>query len=233
MARIPFLILFIISARPIHYAQIHHAIIIIFEKVNIMFNHPDPKVVPEILQTDVAGRPQRWITIEDAVSYYAKEMVLYELGNPIATFRGGVNRISNTQSIITTNSIIAVKGSMVRDNDYKRTPALTNEALFARDQHLCAYCGFFFMKKELSREHIHPVHMGGPNVWNNVVTACKVCNNKKGGNTLKEARMELLYLPYTPDRYESFILTQGKKILADQMQFLMKKVPNTSRLKQH
>jgi hypothetical protein len=188
---------------------------------------------PKILQVDASGMPQKWISLKDAVSYYATDMVLFELGNPVTTFRGGYNRITEAQSEITTNSIIGIKGSIVRKSVIERTPKLTNESLFERDRYLCAYCGEDHHDKELSREHIKPVCQGGLDNWMNVVTACKICNNEKGGRTLEQSRMSLLYLPYVPDRYESFILAQGsRRILADQMEFLLRKVPKTSRLKQ-
>lgn len=196
------------------------------EKMNAL--NPTPK----ILQVDMAGLPHSWLTIEEAIVYYAKDMVLFELGNPVISYRGGFNRITNEQSIITTNSIIGVKGSKVRKNEYNRVPSLTNETLFERDRYLCAYCGDVFHHKDLSREHIVPICQNGTDTWMNVVSACKHCNGHKGGRTLEQSGMSLLYLPYVPDRYESFILEQGtRRILSDQMEFLLSKVPKSSRLK--
>ena len=43
------------------------------------------------------------------------------------------------------------------------------------------------------------------------------------------ARMPLLYLPYIPNRYEHLIL-QNRRILQNQMDYLMAKVPKHSRL---
>ncbi len=187
--------------------------------------------IPKILQLDVSGMPQSWITIEEAVTYYAKDMVIYELGNPVATYHGGINRLTQEESKITTNSIIGIKGSKVKPHDYKRQPALNNHTLFERDRYLCAYCGEVFRHEDLSREHIVPLCQNGENTWMNVVTACKDCNGQKGGRTLEQSNMKLIYLPYVPDRYESFILAEGRRILSDQMEFLLRKVPKTSRLK--
>ncbi len=191
------------------------------------------KLTPKILQINVAGIPQGWITVEDAVKYYATDMVLFELGTPVVTYNGGINRVTNIQSKITTNSIIAVKGEKGRPMDFNRIPSLSNKSLFERDRHVCAYCGDVFDKSDLSRDHIMPICKNGQDTWNNVVTSCVSCNSKKGGKTLEQARMSLIYLPYTPDVYENFILQRGtRKILADQMEFLLSKVSNKSRLKQ-
>ena len=46
---------------------------------------------------------------------------------------------------------------------------------------------------------------------------------------LKEAKMELLYVPYEPDHFESMIL-QNRNILADQMEYLLTGVPKHSRI---
>ena len=101
--------------------------------------------------------------------------------------------------------------------------------LFRRDQHICAYCGNRFLVGDLSRDHVQPVSKGGPNIWTNVVTACHSCNKYKDDRTPEQAGMELYYVPYTPNRAEWLIL-QNRKILADQMDFLIAKVPRESRL---
>ena len=41
--------------------------------------------------------------------------------------------------------------------------------------------------------------------------------------------MPLLYVPYVPNRHEHFIL-RNRRILADQMEFLMAHLPQSSRL---
>ena len=106
---------------------------------------------------------------------------------------------------------------------------LTNDKLFARDRNVCAYCGDHFHEAELTREHIRPLGQGGPNTWMNVVTACKSCNHRKGNRTPEQAHMPLLYAPYVPNLWEDFIL-RNRRILADQMDFLLARVPKGSRL---
>ncbi|MBA4348952.1 MAG: HNH endonuclease [Thermodesulfovibrio sp.] len=43
----------------------------------------------------------------------------------------------------------------------------------------CYYCNAKVPPKELSMDHIVPVIRGGKSVKNNIVPACKECNNKK------------------------------------------------------
>ena len=46
-----------------------------------------------------------------------------------------------------------------------------------------------------------PKHRGGPHAWENLVTACRACNHRKGGRTPQEARMELLSEPRRPSTH--------------------------------
>lgn len=180
---------------------------------------------PLILALDVGGVPNRWINWQDAVTYHAKELVEWSLGKASFTFHGGESALTGTTSEITTASIIAVKGKTKTRNMYK-APALTNRALFRRDQYMCAYCSNAFASElDLTRDHIHPVSKGGKDEWNNVVTACRRCNHKKSDNLLKDIDMELNYLPYTPCRYEWLILT-NRKILPGQQKFLVSNIKN-------
>ena len=44
---------------------------------------------------------------------------------------------------------------------------------------ICQYCGRMTPPKELTMDHIVPIARGGKSTKNNVVTACKECNNAK------------------------------------------------------
>ena len=50
-----------------------------------------------------------------------------------------------------------------------------------------------------------------------------------GPCTPQEAGMKLHYVPYIPNRHEAFILG-NRKILGDQMEFLIQGVPKSSRI---
>lgn len=180
-----------------------------------------------VLALDASGLPRRWINFEDAITYHAKGMVVWSLGETVATFRGGYND-AGEQSVLETSSIIAVRGTGFSLNKVSRV-VLTNRSLFNRDHHVCAYCGGHFTTPYLSRDHVVPRADGGPDVWTNVVTACKPCNMKKGRKSVKDAGMSLLYVPYEPNHYEHLIL-QNRNILADQMEYLLAGVPKNSRV---
>jgi hypothetical protein len=186
--------------------------------------------LPLVLQLDVAGNPHNWITHEKAAYYYTKDLVAWSMQAEDFTLHGGLSRLTGEQSKLTMDTIIAIKGKVNSKQmaQMNRVP-LNNETLFRRDQHVCGYCGNTFASHDLSRDHILPVSRGGPNTWMNVVTACHQCNKHKDDRTPEEAGMELLFVPYVPNRAEYLIL-KNRKILADQMQFLLKQVPKESRL---
>lgn len=182
----------------------------------------------KVLKLSAQGLPQSWISLEEAVLHYAADDVRWEVGAEIAVFHGGHNAITGHQSVITVNSIIGTKG-VPGINPFGLRPSLTNSKLFARDRNLCAYCGQHFTEEHLTREHIVPMAQNGGDHWMNVVTACKACNHRKGNRTPEQARMSLLYAPYVPSLWEDFIL-RNRRILADQMEFLMAHLPRSSRL---
>jgi 5-methylcytosine-specific restriction endonuclease McrA len=64
--------------------------------------------------------------------------------------------------------------------------------IYWRDGYRCQFCAKKFSAAELTLDHILPKSRGGSNRPDNLVTACKSCNNRKGARTPEEARMPLL-----------------------------------------
>lgn len=185
-------------------------------------NHPD------ILQLDSTGQPVDWIDWKKAIQYQVTGDVSWSLGEITFSFRGGHNK-DGKQSIVTTASILAVKGHS-HGKVKKRAPSLTNRDLFRRDKNVCAYCGHKFPEHKLSRDHIIPRSKGGKDIWTNVVTACEPDNRRKDDKTLEQAGMKLLYVPYVPSWAEHLIL-KNRNVLFDQTKFLLSFVPDDSPLK--
>ena len=73
---------------------------------------------------------------------------------------------------------------------------LSRLEVFSRDNYSCQYCGK--ETRHLTLDHVIPRYRGGPHTWENLVSACHVCNRRKGGKTLQEAHMRLLRQPYEP-----------------------------------
>ena len=180
----------------------------------------------QILRLNSAGYPISWISHETAARLYYTNQISYECGSSSVVLRGGYNRISLRRSKLKINSIIATHDT--NKLDYSSfTPSLTNTTLFKRDANTCLYCGNVFNYRDLSRDHVLPLSQGGLDTWTNVVTSCKRCNNQKGGRTPEKANMMLLAIPFAPSRVEYLIL-RGRKILVDQMEFLISHISNKS-----
>ncbi len=188
-------------------------------------------VSQEVLRTDVAGMPLEWIDYRDAVRLYHTEQVAYACGKSIYTVRGGINALTGLRSVVDVSSIIATHGNThsLERNTGNYSPPLNNRTLFRRDGNLCMYCALPFRTSDLTRDHITPLSQGGRDVWMNVVAACRRCNNHKGGKTPEQAAMQLVAVPFTPT-YAEYIYLKGRRVLADQMAYLLTHFPRTSPL---
>ena len=183
---------------------------------------------PKILRLNVAGHPVDWVTWQDAVCLYARELVQWTLGEPLLEIRGGHSRLDGEVSRVEIHSIIACDGRVVSKG--KSRPPLTNQALFVRDRNTCLYCGNEFADAQLTRDHVMPTSRGGLDVWDNVVAACRRCNHLKGDRLVSECGFDLMALPYTPNFSEYLALINSGRILGDQMAFLQKSFGANSRL---
>ncbi|CAG1012002.1 hypothetical protein BURC_00084 [Burkholderiaceae bacterium] len=182
-----------------------------------------------VLQLDIQGTPQAWISLEHAAVHVATGSVAWVDGcSPLATLRGGFNIARGRQSVIDVFPIIALRGAS-KVNLFDVVPAFSKLKLFRRDRMTCAYCGQRFHERDLQCEHILPESRGGRWTWMNLVAACGACNGRKADRTPEEAGMPLVYLPYVPSRFEDFLL-EGRHIRADVHEWLAARLPKGSRL---
>ena len=92
----------------------------------------------------------------------------------------------------------SVVRSSKRNHDMRRNVTFTRMHVYIRDKFTCQYCGKERVTRELSYDHVVPKSDGGRTNWENIVTSCYACNNKKGRRTPEEARMPLKKKPYKP-----------------------------------
>ena len=183
----------------------------------------------QVLQLDIQGTPQAWITLAQAATHVARGAVAWAGGSgPLAVLRGGFNVPRGVPSRLEVPPIIALHGA-AGVNLFDIVPAVTKAKLLRRDRHTCAYCGQPHAERVLQCEHVVPASRGGAWSWMNLVTACAACNGRKADRTPEEAGMPLVYLPYVPSRFESFLL-EGRTIRADVHEWLAARLPRHSRL---
>jgi hypothetical protein len=135
----------------------------------------------QVLRTDASGMPLEWIDYREAVRLHCLGQVSYAFGSTLYTLHGGTNARSGRQTVIAVNSMLATIGQSSNPGSLRGdyVPPLNNETLFKRDAYLCMYCGGRFPPSQLSRDHVRPFYQGGRDVWNNVVAACRRCNNAR------------------------------------------------------
>ena len=80
-----------------------------------------------------------------------------------------------------------------------RQPQLSLKNLSLRDSGLCQWC-----RKQPGEtiDHVTPRARRGPHTWENVVLACRGCNNKKSDSLASELGWALQRAPYVPTRRE-------------------------------
>jgi len=104
-----------------------------------------------------------------------------------------------------------VKGRMV----FRTKALLTQRNLFIRDQYTCQYCGRSKQQIKhsefLTRDDVIPRHIGGRDIWENVVTCCNSCNNKKAYHLLEDINMTLLKVPTAPTIFELWTRQQKRQ----------------------
>jgi 5-methylcytosine-specific restriction endonuclease McrA len=90
--------------------------------------------------------------------------------------------------------------SVIRISRFIKLPyknvVLTRKNILRRDSFKCAYCGRSDIP--LTVDHVFPRARGGGENWENLITACTTCNNRKGDRTPEEANMEMISRPFKP-----------------------------------
>jgi 5-methylcytosine-specific restriction endonuclease McrA len=113
---------------------------------------------------------------------------------------GKAEVLEHHPEVIATASVVIDCPSVIRLGHMIRRPPpnvkLSRREIFRRDQYTCQYCNR--MTPDLTLDHIMPRHRGGGYTWENLVSACRACNHRKGGRTPEEARMHLARAPFRP-----------------------------------
>ena len=120
----------------------------------------------------------------------------------ILLFTGRAERVEDSGRIIRSPSVLFVIPAVIRLHRYVKRPAssaisFNKKNILKRDAHTCQYCGRNGGER-MTIDHVIPRSLGGRTVWENVVSACRDCNLKKGNKPLHEASMALLRKPSRP-----------------------------------
>lgn len=77
-------------------------------------------------------------------------------------------------------------------------PRFSRQNVYLRDGYRCQYCNWTGALVNLTLDHLVPLARGGKTSWENIVTACKNCNLRKGSRTIEELGLRLARLPERP-----------------------------------
>ena len=81
---------------------------------------------------------------------------------------------------------------------YRGGVRFSRENVYRRDKGRCQYCNTVVRRHEITYDHVVPRRVGGPTSWQNLVLACRPCNQSKGGRTPEQAGMRLKTRPTAP-----------------------------------
>ncbi len=116
--------------------------------------------------------------------------------------KGKVQVLRQSERLIRTAEGVAIKVpavmrliKLIRALYINRVP-FSKRNILVRDGFKCAYCGR--NNKKLTIDHIIPKSRGGRTTFENCVSSCLLCNNKKSDKTPSEASMYLKVKAYQP-----------------------------------
>ena len=139
------------------------------------------------LKLDASFRP---IEVIDALE--ALVMCIIGKATPVETYDTKINSPSKSfelPAVIVLKNIVKFRFTTIACNRIN---------IVWRDNNQCQYCGNYFSTDKLTMDHVIPKSRGGKNTWENLVAACKKCNQKKGSRTPQESGMIPLKKPIRP-----------------------------------
>ena len=116
----------------------------------------------------------------------AKRAICLDVLNKIDVLANYEEQVNSPSITFNLPSVIKIRNFVKYDN---LSVDLNRKNILSRDEHMCQYCGA--KNSPLTIDHIVPKGRGGQDLWENLVTACKPCNQKKGNKTPEEANMLL------------------------------------------
>ncbi len=121
----------------------------------------------------------------------------------VLVYCGKAELVEDSRGEVHTVTAAFAIPSVIRLTQRVRRPfhprRVTRLEVFMRDSYCCQYCGR--ETRDLTLDHVVPRSQGGGHSWENVVSACKLCNRRKGGRTPEQAHMKLLNQPHAPRGY--------------------------------
>ena len=129
----------------------------------------------------------------------AKRAISLYFLNKIDVLSNYNEKVHSPSTSLNLPSIIKIK-TYIKNNSI--AVEISRKNILIRDNYTCQYCSL--QNKSLTIDHVIPKFRGGQDNWDNLVAACKKCNQKKGEHTPEEAKMPLIKKPKRPNRIHYF-----------------------------
>ena len=136
----------------------------------------------------------------------AKRAISLYFLNKIDILSNYNEKVHSPSTSLDLPSIIKIK-TYIKNNSM--AVEISRKNVLVRDNYPCQYCKK--KSKSLTVDHVVPKFRGGQDSWENLVAACKNCNQIKGEHTPEEARMPLMRKPKRPNRIHYFQRLVKKK----------------------
>lgn len=135
--------------------------------------------------------------------YQPVKIVSLEAGFTLLYTQRAVSILDSDRSLRTINSTFNVPWIILLQNCSPRvkktmTPRLSRHNVYLRDGYACQYCGWRGALSNLTLDHLIPCSRGGKTIWENVITACRSCNHRKGSRTIEELGVRPKAMPFRP-----------------------------------
>lgn len=148
------------------------------------------------------GSFERKVLVLDS-RYEPVKVVTMELGF-VLLYAGRVTAVVESERALNGVSrtwnvpwIVRLEGCRPR-NKRLNGPRFSRQNIYLRDGFRCQYCHWSGTAANLTLDHLLPSAKGGKTTWENIVTACKTCNMKKGAKTIEELGIRLQRPPSKP-----------------------------------
>jgi len=137
-----------------------------------------------VLLLNFSYEPLGTIGVARAMCLQFREAVFVEEYDAERVLRS-VNAVFRVPSVVRLRAYVNVRRR-------RQAAGMKRLRIYVRDKFTCQYCGKRKVANELTLDHIMPRAQDGRSTPENLVTACVVCNTRKGNRTPEQARMPLL-----------------------------------------
>ena len=160
----------------------------------------------KVLVLDKTYQPMRIIDLRGAIYLVFREAAnVIDADYNVFTLREWMhhskcrhNIDADFQALRSVDSAFGVPDVLIMKNfkqRHVRQSNCTKKNVNVRDLYICQYCAAQLSQSKATIDHVIPASKGGQLTWDNAVTACRECNNKKGDKDLDKSGMKLYNNP--------------------------------------